>query len=70
LLRRLVDDATKDLKATSRRLTEDEALDLLHEQARSGRVSAIVEVLRHHRNEDPRKRAFLALEQLIEERRQ
>jgi hypothetical protein len=33
-LRRLVDDATADMKTTSKRLTEEEALDLLHEQAR------------------------------------
>ena len=67
LLRRLV-DATADMKTTSKRLTEEEALDLLHEQARGGRVSAIVEVVRRYREEDPRKRAFLALERLAEER--
>lgn len=70
LLRRLIDDATEDVKASSRRLSEDEALDLLHEQARAGRVSAIVEVLRREREQDPRQRAFMALEQLAEERRQ
>ena len=70
VIRRLLDDATGDLKATSRRLTEGEALDLLHEQARGGRVSAIVEVLRRERDEDPRQRAFMALEQLAAERRQ
>ena len=64
LLRRLVDDATADMKTTSKRLTEEEALDLLHEQAGGGRVSAIVEVVRRYREEDPRKRAFLALERL------
>jgi antitoxin component of RelBE/YafQ-DinJ toxin-antitoxin module len=70
VIRRLLNDATEDLKATSRRLTEEEALDLLHEQARGGRVSAIVEVLRRERDEDPRQRAFMALEQLAAERRQ
>ena len=70
VVRRLLDDATSDLKATSKRLTEEEALDLLHEQARGGRVSAIVEVLRREQEEDPRQRAFLAVEQLAEERRQ
>ena len=38
-IRRLLDDATGDLKATSKRLTEEEALDLLYERARGGRVS-------------------------------
>ena len=70
LLRRLVDSATADVAATSSRLTEEEALDLLHEQARAGRVSALVEILRRCREEDPRARAFLALEQLVAERRQ
>jgi predicted transcriptional regulator len=68
VLRRLVESATADVGATSCRLTEDEALDLLHEQARAGRVSAIAEVLRRHREDDPRARAFLAFEQLAAER--
>jgi hypothetical protein len=42
---------------------------LLHEQARAGRTSAIVEILRRDSQEDLRERALLALQQMVAERR-
>jgi hypothetical protein len=70
VLRRLIDEAAGGIDVPAVRLTPDEALDLLHEQARAGRTSAIVEILRRAAQEDPRERALLAFEQLAEERRQ
>ena len=69
-LRRLIDEATADISVGAVRLSKYEALDLLHEQARAGRTSAIVEILRRAAQEDPRERALLAFEQLAAERRQ
>jgi hypothetical protein len=70
ILRRLIDNATADIAVPSTRLSREEALDLLHEQARAGRTSAIVEVLRSEALDDPRERALLAFEQMVEDRRQ
>jgi predicted transcriptional regulator len=70
ILRRLIDKAAADIGVPAVRLSRGEALDLLHEQARAGRTSAIVEILRREALEDPRERALLAFQQMVEERRQ
>lgn len=49
--------------------TEDELLELLAERARAGNVAAIRSLLARTEEEDPRERALLALEQIVQERR-
>jgi Ribbon-helix-helix protein, copG family len=46
LVRRLIDAASMDVRVPGERLIESESLDLLHEQARSGRTAAILALLR------------------------
>ena len=69
-VRRLIDRAAADVDVGVVRLSPDEALDLLHEQARAGRTSAIVEVLRRDAQQDPRERALEALEAMARRGRQ
>jgi hypothetical protein len=52
IVRRLIDAAASDVRVPGARLTESELLDLLHEQARSGRVAAIVTLLRREDSRD------------------
>jgi hypothetical protein len=68
VIRRLIDAAGGDVPVPSERLTREEALDLLHEQARSGRTAAISEVLRRQEAEDPRARALAVFEAMARER--
>ena len=46
VVRRLIDQATTDIRVPGERLTESELLDLLNEQARAGRTAAILALLR------------------------
>jgi hypothetical protein len=51
-------------------LSEQDLLDLLTERARQGNVSAIRSLLLREEQADPRHRALLAFEQIVEGRRQ
>jgi hypothetical protein len=70
MVRRLIDAASEDVVVPSNRLTEQEALDLLHEAARAGRVSALTEILRREERADPRERAMESFQAMLAERRQ
>ena len=52
VVRRLIDAAAADVRIPGERLTESELLDLLHEQAKAGRVAAIVSLLRREDQRD------------------
>jgi hypothetical protein len=54
LIRRLIDVAAAeaDVRIPGERLTESELLDLLNEQARSGRSSAIIHLLQREDSRD------------------
>jgi hypothetical protein len=58
IARRLIDEASADVSVPSERLTESELLDLLHEQARGGRVAAILALLRLEDQKDDVTRAL------------
>jgi hypothetical protein len=62
VVRRLIDAAAADVRVPGQRLTESELLDLLHEQAKAGRVAAIVSLLRR---EDQRDEVDRALEEIF-----
>lgn len=65
LIRRLIDVAAADadVRVPGERLTESELLDLLNEQARAGRTSAIVHLLQR---EDQRDGVDKLLEDLFD----
>jgi hypothetical protein len=65
IVRRLIHQAATDVRVPGERLTESELLDLLHEQARSGRVAAIVTLLRR---EDQRDGVDELLEEIFDDR--
>jgi hypothetical protein len=52
IVRRLIDAAAADVRVPGERLTESELIDLLHEQARAGRVAAILGLLRREDQRD------------------
>jgi hypothetical protein len=67
LIRRLIDAAAAhaDVRIPGERLTESELLDLLNEQARAGRSSAIIHLLQR---EDQRDSVDKLLEDLFDGR--
>ncbi len=70
-VRQLIAEA--DVDATPRpprHLSEEELIDVLHERAAAGNVSAVKELLAIERERDPRESALEALERMAEERRQ
>jgi hypothetical protein len=52
VIRRLIDQAAADVRIPDERLTESEPLDLLNEQARAGRSSAIIHLLQRENQRD------------------
>jgi hypothetical protein len=58
LVRRLIDAAATDVSVPSERLSESELVDLLHEQAKAGRVAAILGLLRREDQRDEVERAI------------
>jgi hypothetical protein len=52
VVRRLIDMAAADVRVPGERLTESELLDLLNEQARAGRSSAIIHLLQREGQRD------------------
>jgi hypothetical protein len=64
VVRRMIDAAASDVRVPGERLTESELLDLLHEQARAGRVAAIVTLLRR---EDQRDGIDKLLEEIFDD---
>jgi hypothetical protein len=52
VIRRLIDQAAADVRIPGERLTESELLDLLNEQARAGRPSAIIHLLQRENQRD------------------
>lgn len=64
VIRRLIDAAAADVRLPGERLTESELLDLLNEQARAGRSSAIIHLLQR---EDSRDSVDKMLAELFDE---
>jgi hypothetical protein len=52
VVRRLIDEASANVRVPGERLSESELLDLLNEQARAGRTAAIVTLLRREEQKD------------------
>lgn len=70
-VRQLVDEAAPDVPPKPRKhLSEDDLIDLLHERAADGNVTAIRALLEMERQRDPRKASIDALQRMAEAHRQ
>jgi hypothetical protein len=58
VVRRLIDEAASGVRVPGERLSESELLGLLHEQAKAGRVAAILALLRREEQRDEVDRAL------------
>jgi hypothetical protein len=65
VVRALVDAASVEVEiAAVPRMTEDELLDVLHQQARAGRTSAVLALLKREEEQDPQARVIAMFQEM------